>query len=399
MNKDHTATLLHHDEQRELSALKWISDREHMFWLLNAVGWFGISLVTYFSLSLPYSQFELSYLVHNVSQSLVGFLLTLPMRWGFKAIWDWPVGPRVTVALTLALVFAIVWAVLRLLLFLVMTQEANLWRDFGGWLFPSIFVFVAWAALYHGIKYYQLLQVQREAVLELESQQRQRALQLAQMRAQAQDAQLQLLRYQLNPHFLFNTLNSVTSLVTAGRTKDANVMLSRLSDFLRFSLEGGNDALVPLVHEIQAIQRYLLIEQVRFSDRMVVEFSIEPDLNDLLVPSLLLQPLVENAIKYAIARSESGGTIRVSATSQGSKLHLSVADSGSQRDSLQQDTVITDDGSPGIGLRNTRERLRNLFGEDFDLDITDSELGGLCFAVSMPATQSLKGGSPCTLQS
>ena len=399
MDQDHTATFQHHDEQRELSALKWISDREHMFWLLNAVGWFGISLVTYFSLSLPYSQFELSYLVHNVSQSLVGFLLTLPMRWGFKAIWDWPVGPRVAVALTLALVFAIVWAVLRLLLFLVMTQEANLWRDFGGWLFPSIFVFVAWAALYHGIKYYQLLQVQREAVLELESQQRQRALQLAQMRAQAQDAQLQLLRYQLNPHFLFNTLNSVTSLVTAGRTKDANVMLSRLSDFLRFSLEGGNDALVPLVHEIQAIQRYLLIEQVRFSDRMVVEFSIEPDLNDLLVPSLLLQPLVENAIKYAIARSESGGTIRVSATSQGSKLHLSVADSGSQRDSLQQDTVITDDGSPGIGLRNTRERLRNLFGEDFDLDITDSELGGLCFAVSMPATQSLKGGSPCTLQS
>ena len=394
MDQELTATLRQQAEQQEPPGLRWVSDRGHMFWLLNAVGWAGISVVTYFSLSLPYSQFELSYLVHNVSQSLVGFLLTLPMRWGFKAIWDWPVGPRVAIALTLALVFAIIWAILRLLLFLLMTQETNLWRDFGGWLFPSIFVFVAWAALYHGIKYYQLLQVQREALLELESQQRQRALQLAQMRAQAQDAQLQLLRYQLNPHFLFNTLNSVTSLVTAGRTQDANTMLGRLSDFLRFSLEGGNDALVPLVNEIRAVQRYLLIEQVRFSDRMVVEFSTDPDLDDFLVPSLLLQPLVENAIKYAIARSETGGTIRVAATSQGSKLHLSVADSGSQRDSLREESVITDDGSPGIGLRNTRERLRNLFGEDFDLAITDSELGGLCFTVSMPATQSLKGGSP-----
>lgn len=393
MDPDHTVPPLHYDKQRQLSSLTWISERGHTFWLLNAVGWAGISVVTYFSLSLPYSQFELSYLAHNVSQSLVGFLLTLPMRRGFKAIWDWPVGPRLVVALTLALVFAMIWSVLRLLLFLVMTDEVGLWRDFGGWLFPSIFVFVAWAALYHGIKYYQLLQVQREALLELESQQRQRALQLAQMRAQAQDAQLQLLRYQLNPHFLFNTLNSVTSLVTAGRTKDANAMLGRLSDFLRFSLEGGNDALVPLAHEIEAIQRYLLIEQVRFSDRMVIEFSTESDLDDLLVPSLLLQPLVENAIKYAIARSETGGTIRVAATSRGSRLHLSVSDSGSQRDSLQEDSIITAGGSPGIGLRNTRERLRNLFGEDFDLAITDSELGGLCFTVSLPATQSLKGGS------
>ncbi|MGD2008238.1 MAG: histidine kinase, partial [Cellvibrionales bacterium] len=118
MDQELTSTLRQQVEQQESPGLRWISDRERMFWLLNAVGWAGISVVTYFSLSLPYSQFELSYLVHNVSQSLVGFLLTLPMRWGFKAIWDWPVGPRVAIALTLALVFAIIWAILRLLLFL-----------------------------------------------------------------------------------------------------------------------------------------------------------------------------------------------------------------------------------------------------------------------------------------
>ena len=379
--------------KRVSPTFRWLSNREYLFWLLNGIGWLGISLVTYFSLSLPYSQFELSYLVHNVSQSLVGFLLTLPMRWGFRRIWDWPVALRVAMTLVLTLTCAVTWSALRLLLFLAMTQESGLWRDFGGWLFPSIFVFVAWAALYHGIKYYQLLQEQREAMLELESQQRQRALQLAQMRAQAQDAQLQLLRYQLNPHFLFNTLNSVMSLITAERADDAGLMLGRLSDFLRFSLEGGNDALVPLSVEMQALKQYLMIEQVRFSDRMKVEFEVDPRVEDLLVPSLLLQPLAENAIKYAIARAERGGIIRVTARTEQARLIVGVADSGSLRDTMKADTVIDDDGSPGIGLRNTRERLRNLFSEDFDFSVADSELGGLYFRIAIPATQSLRGSA------
>ena len=361
-----------------------------LFWILNSTGWVGISLLTYFSLSLPYSQFELSYFAHNISQSLVGLLLTLPLRWCFKFVWSWPVAQRFTLALIATILFSMLWAVLRLLLFMLMTQEQNLWADYGGWVFPSIFVFFTWSALYHGIKYYQLLQKQREAMLVLESQQRQRALQLVRAKAEVKDAQLQLLRYQLNPHFLFNTLNSVASLVSAERMEDAKTMLSRLGDFLRYSLDAGDDMLIPLDKEFWALSQYLMIEQVRFSDRMTLELDVPANLESLLVPNMLLQPLAENAIKYAIAPSESGGTIRVSAQFKDSRLVLSVEDSGSERLGASNDILELSESGAGIGLRNTRERLKNLFANDFELLVTDSPLGGLCFTVAIPATESIR---------
>lgn len=375
---------------KQSNALSRGIDSNRLFWIMNSTGWIGISLLTYFSLSLPYSQFELSYLAHNISQSLVGLLLTLPLRWFFKAVWDWPTAQRFTAALIATIFFSMLWAVLRLLLFMLMTQEQNLWADYGGWVFPSIFVFFTWSALYHGIKYYQLLQQQREAMLVLESKQRQRALQLVKARAEVKDAQLQLLRYQLNPHFLFNTLNSVASLVSAERTDDAKTMLSRLGDFLRFSLDAGDDTLIPLDREFWALSQYLMIEQVRFSDRMTLDLDVPADLESLLVPNMLLQPLAENAIKYAIALSESGGTIRVSAHLKDSKLMLSVEDSGSERLNKPIDRKQVTESSTGIGLRNTRDRLKNLFGNDFDFLIDESPLGGLCFTVAIPATESMR---------
>ena len=375
---------------KQSNALSRGIDSNRLFWSMNSTGWIGISLLTYFSLSLPYSQFELSYLAHNISQSLVGLLLTLPLRWFFKAVWDWPTAQRFTAALIATIFFSMLWAVLRLLLFMLMTQEQNLWADYGGWVFPSIFVFFTWSALYHGIKYYQLLQQQREAMLVLESKQRQRALQLVKARAEVKDAQLQLLRYQLNPHFLFNTLNSVASLVSAERTDDAKTMLSRLGDFLRFSLDAGDDTLIPLDREFWALSQYLMIEQVRFSDRMTLDLDVPADLESLLVPNMLLQPLAENAIKYAIALSESGGTIRVSAHLKDSKLMLSVEDSGSERLNKPIDRKQVTESSTGIGIRNTRDRLKNLFGNDFDFLIDESPLGGLCFTVAIPATESMR---------
>ena len=376
--------------QSQTNALSRGIDSNRLFWIMNSTGWIGISLLTYFSLSLPYSQFELSYFAHNISQSLVGLLLTLPLRWLFKAVWDWPVAQRFTAALIATIFFSMLWAVLRLLLFMLMTQEQDLWADYGGWVFPSIFVFFTWSALYHGIKYYQLLQQQREAMLVLESKQRQRALQLVKAKAEVKDAQLQLLRYQLNPHFLFNTLNSVASLVSAERTDDAKTMLSRLGDFLRFSLDAGDDTLIPLDREFWALSQYLMIEQVRFSDRMTLDLDVPAELESLLVPNMLLQPLAENAIKYAIALSESGGTIRVSAHLKDSKLMLSVEDSGSERLSKPVDRKQVTESSTGIGLRNTRDRLKNIFGNDFDLLIDESPLGGLCFTVAIPATESIR---------
>jgi len=390
MNQDNSSvTQLNRDENRDATLAQNMSSGR-LFWIMNSSGWVALSVLTYFSLSLPYSQFELSYFAHNISQSVVGLLLTLPLRWCFKSVWSWPVAQRFILAVIATIFFSMLWAVLRLLLFMLMTQEQNLWADYGGWVFPSIFVFFTWSALYHGIKYYQLLQQQREAMLVLESQQRQRALQLVRAKAEVKDAQLQLLRYQLNPHFLFNTLNSVASLVSAERTEDAKTMLSRLGDFLRYSLDAGEDMLIPLDKEFWALSQYLMIEQVRFSDRMTLKLDVPANLESLLVPNMLLQPLAENAIKYAIAPSESGGTIRVSAQLKDSRLVLSVEDSGSERLGVSSDTLELSESGAGIGLRNTRERLKNLFSNDFELLVTDSPLGGLCFSVAIPATESIR---------
>jgi len=390
MDQDNiSVTQLNRDENRDATLAQSMSSGR-LFWIMNSSGWVALSVLTYFSLSLPYSQFELSYFAHNISQSVVGLLLTLPLRWCFKSVWSWPVAQRFILAVIATIFFSMLWAVLRLLLFMLMTQEQNLWADYGGWVFPSIFVFFTWSALYHGIKYYQLLQQQREAMLVLESQQRQRALQLGRAKAEVKDAQLQLLRYQLNPHFLFNTLNSVASLVSAERTEDAKTMLSRLGDFLRYSLDAGEDMLIPLDKEFWALSQYLMIEQVRFSDRMTLELDVPANLESLLVPNMLLQPLAENAIKYAIAPSELGGTIRVSAQLRDSRLVLSVEDSGSERLGVSSDTLELFEPGAGIGLRNTRERLKNLFSNDFELQVTDSPLGGLCFSVAIPATESIR---------
>lgn len=367
---------------RKIRYYRATSDPNTQFWALNLLGWFGISLVTYLSLSLPYDQFELGYLGHNVAQSTLGLFLSLPMRYVFRAIWNWSFFWRVLVGVTTVLALSASWAVLRLLLFMVMTGERELWGDFGGWLFPSIFVFLAWAALYHGVKYHQLLQREHENLLALESQQRQEALKRAQAESEVRDAQLKLLRYQLNPHFLFNTLNSVTALINVSRAADAQKMLLRLSNFLRYSLESDDKITVPLKEEIDAASLYLQIERARFFDRLTVEILAAPHLMEVMVPSLFLQPLLENAIKYAISQSETGGTIRVEVREeQAGMLQILVEDSGPGKQAAE---LVSIPERTGIGLANTRARLENLYGEDFSLRLEESPLGGVRITATLP---------------
>lgn len=361
-----------------------VSDSDRLFWLLNTGGWLGLSVVTYVSLSLPYNQLQFAYIAHNILQSILGFLLSIPLRQAFKATWNWGAATRVAIAISLILLVATVWAAMRLQLLMVIADETDLWDDFGGFLFPSLFVFLAWVALYHLVKYAQLLQRERESLLVLEAGRRQEAFKLVSAESAAREAQLKLLRYQLNPHFLFNTLNSIASLVSAQRSRDAQSMIAELSTFLRFSLESDKNITVPLRDEIEALDLYLRIEQVRFSDRLVVEQSIDPRAMPEQVPSLLLQPLVENAIKHAIGRAESGGKILISASLADQKLALSVEDSGSGDDDQRQAEFDELFESPGFGLRSTVERLENLYGDTFSFSAAPSELGGLKLALHLP---------------
>ena len=160
-------------------------------------------------------------------------------------------------------------------------------------------------------------------------------------------------------------------------------MIAELSTFLRFSLESDRNITIPLRDEIEALDLYLRIEQVRFSDRLIVEQEIDPRALPIQVPSLLLQPLVENAIKHAIGRAEEGGHILITAKLTDQQLVLSVEDSGSGEDEKHPELSDLFE-TPGFGLRSTAERLENLYGDGFSFNASTSRLGGLKLAVHLP---------------
>lgn len=378
------------NKQRTANGIKAVAEPSNLFWVLHLAGWLGISLLTYLSLSVPYDQFESSYLAHNIGQSVAGMLVALPLRYLFRWVWQWPIWARAVIVVLATLLLSALWSALRLEMFILMTRErADLWADFGGWLFPSIFVFATWAALYHVIKYYQLLQSEQQQLIRLESERRQEALKLVQAESAARDAQLQLLRYQLNPHFLFNTLNSIAALINSERAIDAGAMVSRLGSFLRYSLDGQDCSTVTVAHELDALAQYLAIEQVRFSDRLEVSIDASDDARRCWVPSLIVQPLVENSVKHALGNAERVGKIRIEVQRINDRLLLSVEDSGPANRRLEEIQHIANTmlQQPGVGVANTLARLANLYGDGADVAADISPLGGIRVRLTLPATE------------
>ncbi|MBJ7409835.1 MAG: histidine kinase [Phenylobacterium sp.] len=193
-------------------------------------------------------------------------------------------------------------------------------------------------------------------ILRSAAETREREAQLAAARTLAVSAQLAMLRHQLNPHFIFNTLNAIASLVAMRRSDDAEAMIGRLSDFLRASLGVDARPLATLDDEMTTLQNYLDIEAVRFGARLRLAYDLEPGLGNALIPSFLLQPLVENAVKHAVSPALGPVDVRVSARQAGNDLVVSVADSGAGGANGQA-------AGTGTGLRNVRERLALLYGD------------------------------------
>jgi hypothetical protein len=232
----------------------------------------------------------------------------------------------------------------------------------GGALFYT-FIPMAWSVLYFGVKYYKDVQAERERALAAEGQ--------------AHRARLQALRYQLNPHFLFNTLNAVSTLIVERENDDAERMVARLSDFLRLTLECDSDVEVPLADELDFARRYLDIEQIRFGDRLVVQEDVEPEALSARVPPLLLQPLVENAVRHGIMPREDGGTLRIEARRVGERLLLRVVDDG-------PGPPGNADTDGGVGLSNTTARLERLYGDDHRFTLRRADGGGCVVRVELP---------------
>src|SRR6266567_3106944 len=215
-----------------------------------------------------------------------------------------------------------------------------------------------------GIVQFQL-RAQRDAVRALELQR------------QLSAAQLKALQMQLEPHFLLNTLNAITTLVELGRQNEAAEMLGHLNTILKRTLERTTPEKVPLAQELQIVENYLAIEQIRFADRLRVDIKVDPGALSSLVPCFLLQPIVENAIRHGIANCENEGLVEASARRDGDRLRITIRDSGSGSNGP---------GKPGngIGLKNTRERLSYFYPDEYEMQAGPMQTGGFEVAIDVP---------------
>jgi hypothetical protein len=199
----------------------------------------------------------------------------------------------------------------------------------------------------------------------------------AELEASLTEARLRALRSQLNPHFLFNTLNAISALALKGEPKAVSRMLSKLSGLLRTSLDDDGPQVTPLAEELEFLKGYLEIQQLWFGDRLTVQTRIAPDALDALVPSMIFQPLVENAIIHGVGSRQSAGTIGIDVVREGSVLRLTVSDSG-------RGFAAAAGSRGGIGLSNTEARLRQLYGQNHDIEYGRSAEGGASVAVRIP---------------
>jgi len=341
--------------------------KENLFWSLQTFGWIAYCVVK--TLNAYAHGKDPSYFQTAIFVAMAGFIISTALRYIFRSLKQHNIAPIPLLMIVLVIVtlaaglFSVieVWTFSKTYEF---TWTPKGWEFISNILFDA-FVLATWTALYYVINFYILLQEQREKYL--------------QASFQAQQAQLKMLRYQLNPHFLFNTLNAISTLVLEKETKMANTMLSRLSAFLRFSLTNETALKTTLKEEVHALKLYLDIETVRFEDRLELTFDIPQEAEKAMVPSLLLQPLVENAIKYAIAPAENGGTIRLKAAVGQKTLILLLEDSGP---GLQKSP--SDPSSHGVGIQNTKERLQQLYPGQHHITFADMPTGGLQVRIEIP---------------
>ncbi|MDQ3806014.1 MAG: histidine kinase [Acidobacteriota bacterium] len=215
---------------------------------------------------------------------------------------------------------------------------------------------------------------------------RERERRAAQLEAQLAQAQLQALKMQLHPHFLFNTLNGVAGLVRDHKNKEAVTMLAGLSDLLRHTLDSAGKQEVPLREELDFLELYLDIQQMRFPDRLRVEMRVAPDTLDAMVPNLILQPLVENAVRHGVAARAASGTVGVAAEREDGLLWVTVYDDGP---GLKDGRQVLTEG--GIGLTNTRARLAQLYGARHRFSVRNREGGGVEAVVAIPFRRAEEG--------
>ena len=356
----------------------FFANKNRAFWNLQLAGWGGAFLLRAMSALANSQPWELLAVI--LVTTITGFSISLVLSVIYRqlinkqALVTWGVtglvlmGAVVVHASIDAWVQGIYYAGIR---------ESTFAQRFIGLIYIPLTLLGGWSALYYAINYFLTLEEQADRLERLE--------------AQATSAQLAMLRYQLNPHFLFNTLNSISTLVLLKQTEPANAMLTRLSAFLRHTLVAEPGSQVTLEQEIETLKLYLDIERMRFEERLRTRFEIEDDACHACLPSMLLQPLVENAIKYAVSPQEEGAEIALTARIIGDRLRITVEDSGPGLDGPVQSDLLAlverrnnHTVSTGVGIANIRNRLMQAYGENHRFETRSEPGGGFTVLIEIP---------------
>jgi signal transduction histidine kinase len=351
----------------------FFASKNRAFWILQSAGWGGYFLLR--TVVAVANGQPLDLLAVLAVTTITGFSITMLLSVVYRQLIDRQ--PLATwggslVALILAvIVFASIDAWLQGLYYGT-ARETSFAQRFIGLSFIPLTLLGAWSALYYAINFFLRVEMQADRLERLE--------------AQTTAAQLAMLRYQLNPHFLFNTLNSISTLVLLKQTEPANAMLTRLSGFLRHTLITEPGSQVTLEQEVETLQLYLDIERMRFEERLRTHFEIDEEALGARLPSMLLQPLIENSIKYAVSAREEGARISLTARIVGQRLRISVEDTGPGAQASARMSV-NEPGAPvstGVGLANIRNRLVQAFGDSHLFETRSPPGGGFTVLIEIP---------------
>jgi hypothetical protein len=342
------------------------------FWAMQLMGW-GLYIGINILCSLPWWR-RIDYDAFRGAFLLSSFLSSFLMYWLCHRLW------KQKVNLTLSAVICMVVAFPLGVLCSASSFEAAVsfssargpfhWADVitatpSGW-----FALMAWVAFYFGIKHYLALEEKHEQLIATE--------------ILAKEAQLRALRYQLQPHFLFNTMNAISTLVLNDQPHAATEMIGKLAHLLRSTLDAPHLHQIPLADELAVTEEYLAIEAVRFGERLVVHWDVDSDLADMLVPRLILQPLVENAVRHGIARRPQGGFILVKTERKGDHLAVLI-----ENQPPEESAALLLDGVPragGFGLQNVRQRLEQMYGAASTMHTATNARGNYEVFFTLPIT-------------
>jgi Histidine kinase len=347
--------------------------RARLFWTLQIGGW-GVYGIAMLIALLPYMKWR-QVIAYRGAFTGCCFIASLVLHPICRRLWRAQPGFVKTAAAVLA--FCSVTGYFSSMAALVAENRAGQWSamnepspplwvaSLGGGVNAAM-VLVAWAALYFGFKHYEQMEAERRRVLQME--------------ASARDAQLRALRYQVQPHFLFNTLNAISTLVIEGNAPAATTMISRLADFFRATLDEDEHE-TTLEQEIHLAEQYLAIEKTRLGERLTIDIEVAPAALGVNVPRMILQPLAENAIRHSIAPQPGGGKLRIAVQRENDRVRITIGDSGNGSAASRG----YEKWRSGIGLANTEQRLRQTYGDDYLFHVQASKLGGWEILMDLPA--------------